>query len=255
MVKSIKKYRFLFEELVKRDFKKKYKRTVLGMGWSLLSPLLSLLIMRIVFTTFFGRNTPHYTIYLFSGLLIFSFYNGATKSGMSAMMENVGIISKVKVPKELFVVAKNVQDLISFLITMVVYFLLAILDKIEFHWNFFTLILPVISLVMLNIGVGMILAALNIFFRDIRYLYDIFIRLLRYVSAIFYTIDRFPPLGQRLFMLNPIYVHIRYFRMVVLEGMVPSLGYHGYMFLWSVSMLLLGCLIFKKSSPKFLYYL
>ncbi len=255
MIQSITKYRFLFEELVKRDFKKKYKRTVLGMGWSLLSPLLRLLVMKIIFTQFFGRTTPHYTIYLFSGLLIFSFFASATRSGMDAMMENVGIISKVKVPKALFVVAKNVQGLISFLLTMVVFFLFVLFDRISFHLNFFMLIIPIVSLVILNIGVGMILAALNIFFRDIKYLYDIFINLLRYTSAIFYTIDRYPEIGQKIFMLNPVYVHIKYFRMIVLDGVIPSLAFHGWMLLGSLGFLLLGCLVFKKSSPKFLYYL
>ena len=93
MLKRWKQYRFLFEELVKRDFKKKYKRTILGMGWSLLSPLLMLLVMRLVFTQFFGRNTPHYTTYLFCGNLIFSYFSEATKSGMSSLMENAKVFT------------------------------------------------------------------------------------------------------------------------------------------------------------------
>ena len=82
-VQKLKKYQFLFEELVKRDFKKKYKRTVLGMAWSVLSPLLMLLVMKLVFTQFFGRNTPHYTIYLFCGNIVFSYFNDSTTQGMS----------------------------------------------------------------------------------------------------------------------------------------------------------------------------
>ena len=103
MLQKMRKYQFLFEELVKRDFKKKYKRTVLGMFWSVLSPLLMLLVMSLVFTQFFGRSTPHYTIYLFSGQLVFSYFTDATNSGMSSLMDNSTIFSKINV----FIVEKR----------------------------------------------------------------------------------------------------------------------------------------------------
>jgi len=107
---NIKKHQFLFEELVKRDFKQKYKRTVLGMGWSLLSPLLQLLVMSLVFKQFFGRNMEHYTIYLFCGSLVFSYFKESTTTGMNALMDNRGIISKVNIPKYLFLLSKNVSS-------------------------------------------------------------------------------------------------------------------------------------------------
>ena len=97
MLNLIKKYQFLFEELVSRDFKKKYKRTVLGMGWSVLSPLLQLLVMSLVFGQFFAHNQPHYTIYLFCGNLVFSYYKESTSTGMRSLMDNRGIITKVTV--------------------------------------------------------------------------------------------------------------------------------------------------------------
>ena len=95
MFQKIKKYQFLFEELVKRDFKQKYKRTVLGMAWSVLSPLLQLLIMRIVFSQFFGREIAHYTTYLFCGNLIFSYFKESTMGGMNSLLMNADIFSKV----------------------------------------------------------------------------------------------------------------------------------------------------------------
>lgn len=106
---TIKNHQFLFEELVKRDFKKKYKRTVLGAVWSLLSPLMMLLVMRLVFTQFFGRNMDHYTTYLFCGNLVFAFFSESTSQGMSSLMGNASIFTKVNVPKYLFLLSKNVQ--------------------------------------------------------------------------------------------------------------------------------------------------
>ena len=98
----LRQYQFLFEELAKRDFKKKYKRTVLGMAWSMLSPMLTLLVMRLVFTQFFGRNMEHYTTYLFCGNLVYSFFNESTSQGMTSLMENASIFTRVNVPKYLF---------------------------------------------------------------------------------------------------------------------------------------------------------
>ena len=88
IVETFRRHRFLFTELVKRDFKKKYKRTYLGMLWSLLSPLLTLLVMRVVFTRFFGNNIEHYTIYLFCGNIVWAYFSDATNGGMSSLMDN-----------------------------------------------------------------------------------------------------------------------------------------------------------------------
>ena len=107
MFKEFKKHQFLLEELIKRDFKKKYKRSVLGMGWSVLSPLLMLLVMRLVFTQIFGRGIEHYTTYLFCGNLVFAFFNESTTQGMSSLMSNTAIFSKVNVPKYLFLLLER----------------------------------------------------------------------------------------------------------------------------------------------------
>jgi len=171
MLNKIRKYKFLFEELVKRDFKKKYKRTVLGILWSLLSPLLTLLVMRIVFTEFFGRTTNHYTTYLFAGTLVFSYFSDATNQGMSSLVDNAGIFTKVNVPKYLFLLSKNVSSLINFGLTFLIFLGFCLLDGIAFHWKFLLLVYPIVCLVFFNIGVGSILSALYVFFKDIQYLY------------------------------------------------------------------------------------
>ena len=133
---KLKKNQFLFEELVKRDFKQKYKRTVLGMAWSVLSPLLTLLVMSLVFSQFFGRHTPHYTIYLFCGTLVFSYFRESTHGGMNSLMSNANIFSKVNVPKYLFLLSKNVSSLINFGLTLCVFFLFVFLDGVAFHPRF-----------------------------------------------------------------------------------------------------------------------
>ena len=250
MIQKLKKYQFLFEELVKRDFKKKYKRTVLGMAWSVLSPLLSLLVMRLVFTQFFGRSTPHYTTYLFCGNLVFAYFNESATQGMSSLMGNAGIFSKVNVPKYLFLFSKNVQTLINFGLTLGVFFVFCILDHITFTWKFVLLLYPICCLVLFNIGVGLILSALFVFFRDIQYLWSVFIQLLMYLSAIFYTIDSYPPMIKNMFLLNPVYLFIRYFRKIVIDATIPSIWFH----LLMLADVGIGCFIYRKYNTKFLYY-
>lgn len=254
MLERLKKHRFLFEELVKRDFKKKYKRTVLGMLWSLLSPLLMLLVMSLVFTNIFGRTTPHYIIYLFAGNLVFTYFKDATNGGMNSLIANAGIFTKVNVPKYLFLLSKNVSSLINFLLTLIIFFIFVAFDGIAFTWKFLLLIYPICCLVIFNIGVGFILSALYVFYRDIQYLYDIFTMLLMYVSAIFYTIDAFPAAYQKLFYLNPIYVYITYFRSIVIGGVIPGIIVHILCLLYSLLVIVAGGWFYKKYNYKFLYY-
>ena len=254
MFQKLKKYQFLFEELVKRDFKKKYKGTILGMSWSIFAPLLQLVVMRIVFTQFFGRNMEHYTTYLFCGNLIFSYFNESTSQGMTSLMGNAGIFTKVNVPKYLFLFSKNVQALINFGLVLVVFFIFCFIDDITFTWKFILLLIPIISLLLFNIGVGLILSALFVFFRDVQYLWSIFTQLLMYLSAIFYSIDSYSPMMRNLFLLNPIYLHIRYFRKIVMDSTIPSVWFH-LLLLADVAIVLgIGCWMYKKYNTKFLYY-
>lgn len=255
MIKLIQKYQFLFEELVKRDFKKKYKRTVLGMAWSVLSPMLQLLVMRIVFTQFFGRGMEHYTTYLFSGNIIYSYYRESTNAGMNSLMSNAGIISKVNVPKYMFLLSKNVSSIINFGLTLIVFIIFAAIDGVTFGPHFIMLIYPILCLIVFNCGVGLVLSALYVFFRDINYIYEIFTLLLMYMSAIFYTVDGYPPILQRLFLCNPLYCYIKYFRVIVLDGDIPSVQFHLLCAFYAVIMMLIGAFFYKKYNHKFLYYM
>ena len=251
---NLKKHQFLFEELVKRDFKKKYKRTILGIGWSLLSPLLTLLVLKLVFSSLIGNSTPHFTVYIFCGNVVWFYFSEATKGGMKALMDNASIFTKVNVPKYLFILSKNVQALISFLLTMVILFIFVSFDTLHFSWKFLMLFYPMGLLLIFNIGIGMILSAAFVFFRDIEYLYDVFLRLLLYCSAIFYNVNRFTPEAQRLFLLNPVYLFIKYYRCIIIDAAIPSIQFHGLMLLYTFFSFFVGCLMYKKWNTRFLYY-
>lgn len=248
------KYKFLFEELVKRDYKKRYKRTILGMVWSVLSPLLMLSVIAVIFGNFFGRSIEHYIIYLFSGQVIYSYFLEATNEGMLALVSNSSIFSKINVPKYLFLFSKNVSALINFGIILVIYFCFVAFEGISFTWQFILLLYPVICLILMNVGIGLILSALFIFFRDIQYLYRLFTQIVAYGSAIFYSIDILPQNLQTLFYCNPIFVCITYFRSVVLHNTMPDLWLHLLLAGYALVLFGIGCWVYKKYNYKFLYY-
>lgn len=255
MFEKLRKNTFLFEELVKRDFKKKYKRTVLGLLWSMLNPLMSLLVMSLVFTEFFGKTTPHYMIYIFCGNLIFAYFKEATIGGMQALTANAGIITKVNVPKYLFLFSKNVSALINFGLSLVIFFMFVGIDGISFTWKFILLLFPILCLVLFNVGMGLILSAMFVIFKDIQYLYDIFTMILMYLSAIFYTVNSYAESIQKLFYLNPLYAYITYFREIVLYNRIPTIGLHALCGVYALLVFAIGYLIYKKYNYKFLYYM
>lgn len=254
MLKKIKQYRFLFEELVKRDFSKKYKRTVLGMLWSILGPLMTLAVMALVFTKFFGNSIPHYVIYLFCGNLVYSYFREATSTGMTSLLDNAEIFSKVNVPKYMFLLSKNVSTLINFGLNILVLFVFVVMYGLSFSWKYILLLYPIGCLVIFNLGVGLILSALYLMFRDIKYLYDVFTLMLMYMSAIFYSIDAYSQNVQYLFYLNPIYVYIRYFRKIIIEDSIPKLSFHLLAAAYAIVALVIGAIIYKRKNYKFLYY-
>ena len=224
------------------------------MAWSILSPLLTLFVMSLVFSQFFGRSMEHYTIYLFCGNLVFSYFRESTTGGMNALISNASIFTKVNVPKYMFLLSKNVSALINFGLTLCVFFLFALIDRVQFGLHFLALLYPICCLVVFNIGMGLILSALFVFFRDTSYLYDVFTMLLMYMSAIFYTVDTLPSFMQGLLLGNPIYCYIKYFRIVVLDGNIPSLNYHLLCAFYAILLVAIGGFIYKKFNHKFLYY-
>ena len=252
---KISEYKFLFKQLVKRDFKKRYKGTVLGMLWSILYPLLDLVILVIIFTKLLGRDTPHYPIYVFCGTIMMAYFREATREGMNSLRANRNIITKVKMPNFLFLISKNVSSLFNFLLTLCIFFILCIVDGIKFRMLFTLLIFPIICITIFNIGVSFILSTCYVFFRDTAYLYDLLLIIINYLSATFYRIDSFRIRVKILFLLNPIFCYIEYFREVVIYNAIPSVGLHLLCLGYSLFYLLVGIFVYKKNKKKFIYNL
>ena len=196
----------------------------------------------------------HYTTYLFCGLLTFNWFAESTNGGMRCLFGNASIFTKVNVPKYLFLFSVNIQVLLNFALTLFVFFVFCAIDHVPFTWRFLCLGYPIITMLLFNVGMGMILSALFIFFRDIDYLWSVALQLIMYGSAIFYAVDKFPPEIQFVFSMNPVYRHIAYIREVVLSGLVPSLETHLTLLAFALAAFLAGAYMYKHYNTKFLYY-
>jgi len=196
----------------------------------------------------------HYAIYLFSGQLVFAYFTDSTNLSMNALVGNAAIFTKVNVPKYLFLLSQNVSSLINFGLTLLLFFGFAAIDGVTFTWKFLCLIYPITCLVVFNVGIGMILSAMYVFFRDIQYLWGVITQLLMWMSAIFYTIESFSYKIQLAFLANPIYLYIRYFRKIVLDGVIPSPQFHLLGAAYALIALALGTYVYRKYNHEFLYY-
>ena len=251
---TIKQNRFVFEELVKRYFKKKYKRTILGMLWSVISPFLTFLVQLFIFGYLFRRGDSNYVIYLLTGNLMFHFFSDTTNTGMFSLYSNAAVLSKINVSKSIFLLSSNVAGVFNFLLTLLVYFLFMIFTGVNFGPHLILMIYPIVCMTIFNIGISYILSALFVFFRDIQYLYSIATTLLMYLSAIFYYADSLPANIQFVFAFNPIYRYIAYMRQLVIDSIVPDLTSHLICLGFAVGALVIGYLFHKKTEKNFVYY-
>lgn len=260
---NIKKYSFLLQQLVMRDFKVKYKRSVLGVLWSILYPLLMMSVMAIVFSNIFrvGMEGVNYLVYLMSGLVIFNFFSEATNNAMLSIVGNSTLLNKVYIPKYIFPIAKCLFVGINFLFSLLPLFLILLMtgdaaEGTKCYINIYYLLLPFIYILMFMfiIGVSYILATVAVYLRDMIYIWGIGLTILNYFTPIFYSISILPTKLQLLFKFNPLYQFINATREILLFSRMPSnLNLLG-CFLSGTVTLLIGLLIFKKHQNKFIYY-
>lgn len=267
MVKSIfinfKKYWFLLTQLISRDFKVKYKRSILGVVWSLLYPILMMSVMAVVFSQMFRFKVEgiNYLVYLMTGLIMFNYFNEASTTAMTSVITNFTLINKVYIPKYIFPIAKCMFVGINFVLTLIPWIGIILLSYVGLgeytcHINWYYLLLPYIFFCMFlfTVGISLLLSCISVFFRDMLHIYGIVITLWNYLTPVFYSIEILPKKLQALFELNPLYQFLSSARSIVLYGKCPSaltlliIGVIGFV------TLAIGALVFKKNQDKFVYY-
>lgn len=250
------KYGFLLQQLVSRDFKVKYKRSFLGIIWSLLYPILTMTVLALVFSNMFRMSMPgvNYLVYLMSGLIMFNYFSEASNLSMSSVVANFGLINKVYIPKYIFPLSKCLFVGINFLLTLIPLYILIIATGTGL--NIYHLLLPYvfICLFLFTLGVGFLLSAISVFLRDMFYIYGVVISLWMYMTPIMYDFAMIPEKWQIIFKCNPLYWFIHFAREIILYSQMPGINEWIYCGICAIVPLLLGIFVFKKTQDKFIYY-
>lgn len=254
----LEKYRFLIKQLVSRDFKVKYKRSALGVAWSLLYPLLTTGVMAIVFSNVFKFTTPgvSYIAYLMSGLVIFNYFSEASNLSMSSVVANFSLINKVYMPKYVFPLTKCLFCGINFLLTLIPLYLVIIFTGTGLCWQHIFLPYVYVCLFFFTLGIGLILSAVSVFMRDMFYIYGVLISLWMYLTPIMYDISIITnPVFIFILKLNPLYQFISFSRMIILYHLTPVLTQWIACGVSSLVFLVIGYFVFCKNQDKFVYYI
>jgi len=253
-VSNFLNYRFLLNELVVREIKLKYKRSVLGILWSVLNPLLMMVILSIVFSGLFRFDIPNFLVYYLTGILLFSFMQEATSGALYSIFGNSGLINKVYIPKYIFPLAKTESALVNFLFSLIALTIVAAATGV--HASLALLMAPFLFAVffLFVLGLALIFATYAVFFRDLIHFHGILMLMWMYVTPMFYPekllADRIPWLLD----VNPIYYYVRYFRQIVLDGRVPSLNLNLWCIGISLASLCIGLLVFKRNQNRFVLF-
>lgn len=254
-LKTVLKYRFLLGQLVGRDFKTRYKRSVLGVLWSMLNPLLTMCVQYLVFSNLFKWNVDNYAVYLLIGTVTFNFFSEATQAALTSITGSASLITKVYVPTYVFPIAKVLSSCINFLFSTLALYLIIFIQGIPL--NIYHLLIPVmyLALIMFSCGIGLILSALMVYFRDTQFLYSVLIVLWMYMTPLFYPIDIIPENMLGIYSVNPMYQYVSFFRTLVLDAAMPTMAQFAWCYGYAVVFLLIGFLVFRKLKRNFILYI
>ena len=251
-LENFMKYRPLLYELVARDVKIKYRKSVLGVLWTLLNPLMMMTILSIVFSNLFRFDVENYSLYLLAGQILFNFYNESTSGSMTSILGNAALIKKVYIPKYLFVVSRIASSSINILSSFCALILVMLFTRTELHFTMFLVVIPLAYLVFFSLGIGMMLAALTVKFRDIMHLYTVILTALMYLTPIIYPIEMLPGWVRVIVNLNPLTGILNIFRSVMIYNTVPSISQFLISFVIVCVTLVLGFWVFYKQQDEFI---
>lgn len=249
------KYKFLLNQLVNRDFKTKYKRSVLGVLWSFLNPLLTMLVQYIVFSTIFKSSIINFPVYLLTGIICFNFFSEATGMSLGSIVGNASLITKVYIPKYIFPISRVLSSTINFLLSLIPLMLVILLTRTPLSVSFLLLPFVFACLIVFCVGMGMLMSSAMVFFRDTQFLWNVISMLWMYATPIFYPESIIPARFLILYKMNPMYHFIRFGRIVILQGESPAPMDFGICLFFSISILFLGMIVFKKTQDKFVLYI
>lgn len=252
---SLKRYKFLIHQLVSRDFKTKYKRSFFGILWSFLNPLLTSFVMYIVFSQLFRYEIEFYPVYLISGVILFNFFTECTNMCLTSIVDNANLITKVYVPKLIYPVTRTLSSGINLSLALIPVILIALISRLFPKVSWLLLPYPIFCLMLFGLGVGLLLAAAMVFFRDIRFLWGVATMMWMYLTPIFYPAEILGDRFSWVLQINPMYHIIDFVRTCIINGISPEPRAYVWCILGPLIAFIIGAFVFKKTEDKFIHYL
>ena len=251
-VQNFLKFQPLLKELIARDIKVKYRKSVLGVLWTLLNPLFMMIVLSVVFSNLFKFDVEYFPVYLLSGQLIFNFYSEVTTCSMSAIIDNGPLIKKVYVPKYLFILARTFSSTINLLASFTALIVVMLAMRVELHYTVLLVWIPLAFIVAFSLGMGLLLSAIAVKFRDIMHLYSVFITALMYMTPVIYPMSILPHWMKIVVYMNPITNYLVMFRNVMLNNRILSLWELVFGVIEAVAALAIGLVVFYKKQDSFI---
>lgn len=255
-INTYKHYEPLLRQLISKDIKLKYRRSFLGYIWSIMNPLLIMIIMVMVFSNMFRFDISNYPVYLIIGQTIFNFVSEATNQAMWSITGNAALLKKTYVPKYIFTVSKVTSSFVNTLFALGAMIIVFFVSNVKLNVNMLFIPVVLLQVYVFCVGLGLLLAQATVFFRDIQYIYGAFLTAWMYLTPIFYPISMLEEWMAELIMtFNPLYGYVTQFRMVVLDNAFPPAQMIKAGVIWSIASIMIGTLAFLKTQDKFILYI
>lgn len=249
------RYSYLLKQLISRDFKVRYKASMLGMLWSLLNPLLMMAVYYFVFSTLFKNNIEHFPVYLMTGIVLFNYFSESTSLGLNSIVGNASLITKVYVPKYIYPLSKALSSSINMFTSLLPVLIIMAVSGVPFTRSLLLIPYVLLCLILFSTGMCMLLSTLMTFFRDTQFLWSVLITVWNFLTPIFYPESILSAELLPYFRLNPMYQFVTFLRSICLHGVTPAPAAFLYCLLAALIPLTLGLIVFKKNQDKFVLYL
>jgi hypothetical protein len=247
------KYAQLIRLLVGRELTLRYKRSVIGIGWTLLNPMLTSFVLWVVFSFVFASRLPgtqQYAPYLMAGILLNTFFSQGVTISAESIASNGSVLTKIYVPPQVFPISTALAGLVNFFIGMIPLTIVCLISGQSIAWTMPLVILVGICLALLTAGIGLTLSIMYIRYDDMRNIVNVLLMILMYFTPVFYPISILSPKLQQIIQLNPLTSYLDVFRWAFSNNAVATVGDFLFMFFTSALSIIIGTIVFKKFWPR-----